>query len=249
MSRKSKGNCAYCGKWFEKATPSVTCSRNCSAKLSWDKRGRKNEQEEVLFQGVRFRRALPHGRYYWGRWEGRHESLHRAVWIFHKGPIPEGMVIHHRDEDTTNNDITNLDCISYPDHGKEHRDKWRTPERLEHLERIRDKTKEWHASEDGRRWHQEHGRESFSKREPKTFLCDCCGKEFLSRCYGSKGSGRYCSSRCGERKRGPYRVSKTCPVCKKDFLGSPRVECCSRMCGARLRWQRAGVQPESQGSP
>lgn len=35
-------------------------------------------------------------------------SLHRAVYIFHYGPIPEGMCIDHIDRDTSNNSVENL---------------------------------------------------------------------------------------------------------------------------------------------
>lgn len=44
----------------------------------------------------------------WERWE----FLHRAVWIEHNGPIPDGMMVIFRDGDRLNCDITNLTLIS-----------------------------------------------------------------------------------------------------------------------------------------
>ena len=38
--------------------------------------------------------------------------IHRLVWEKFVGPIPEGYVIHHRDNDQTNNALWNLDCIT-----------------------------------------------------------------------------------------------------------------------------------------
>jgi hypothetical protein len=47
--------------------------------------------------------------------------LHQLVWEFHHGPIPEGHIIHHRDENKANNEPSNLECIPNPDHGFRHR--------------------------------------------------------------------------------------------------------------------------------
>lgn len=46
--------------------------------------------------------------------------LHRYVWHKHKGPIPDGYSVHHRDEDKTNNAIENLELLSFEDHAKHH---------------------------------------------------------------------------------------------------------------------------------
>jgi len=38
--------------------------------------------------------------------------IHRLVWEKFVGPIPEGYVIHHRDNDGTNNALWNLNCVT-----------------------------------------------------------------------------------------------------------------------------------------
>jgi len=38
--------------------------------------------------------------------------VHRLIWTYHNGNIPEGYVIDHKDRDTTHNAICNLRCIS-----------------------------------------------------------------------------------------------------------------------------------------
>ena len=38
--------------------------------------------------------------------------LTRAIWKAHNGHIPPGAVIHHKDKDTANNDINNLELIT-----------------------------------------------------------------------------------------------------------------------------------------
>lgn len=49
-----------------------------------------------------------------GKEKYRKIFLHRAVWEFFNGLIPEGFIIHHIDGNPDNNDILNLECI--PEH-------------------------------------------------------------------------------------------------------------------------------------
>ena len=44
----------------------------------------------------------------WDRWE----LLHRAVWVEHNGPIPDGMLVTFRDGDRGNCDISNLIIVT-----------------------------------------------------------------------------------------------------------------------------------------
>lgn len=39
--------------------------------------------------------------------------VHRLVYMAHKGEIPKGLEINHKDEDKTNNHIENLEAISH----------------------------------------------------------------------------------------------------------------------------------------
>jgi alpha-D-ribose 1-methylphosphonate 5-triphosphate diphosphatase PhnM len=45
---------------------------------------------------------------------------HRWVWEQTNGPIPKGYVIHHIDHDKTNNDISNLQCLTVREHHQLH---------------------------------------------------------------------------------------------------------------------------------
>ena len=42
----------------------------------------------------------------------KHMRVHRLVYMAHKGVIPEGMQINHKDEDKTNNCIENLEVVT-----------------------------------------------------------------------------------------------------------------------------------------
>lgn len=58
-------------------------------------------------QGFKLRKRQMKGTL-WERWE----FLHRAVWMEHNGPIPEGMMVIFRDGNRLNCDISNLTLIS-----------------------------------------------------------------------------------------------------------------------------------------
>ena len=46
----------------------------------------------------------------------RGKQLHRVIWEEHHGAIPDDCEIHHLDSDPTNNDISNLECLTISKH-------------------------------------------------------------------------------------------------------------------------------------
>lgn len=70
----------------------------------------------VLFNGDKFTR----GRYgYYRKTYGDRDALHRVVWKFHKGDIPKGHEVHHKDADNfCTTDISRLECLTKADHGR-----------------------------------------------------------------------------------------------------------------------------------
>lgn len=46
--------------------------------------------------------------------------MHRYVWEKCNGLIPDGFDIHHIDEDKSNNQISNLECLPKSDHARKH---------------------------------------------------------------------------------------------------------------------------------
>ncbi len=45
----------------------------------------------------------------------------RLVWAKHNGPIPRGMIVHHKDRNALNDDIGNLQMMTKAEHMDEHR--------------------------------------------------------------------------------------------------------------------------------
>ena len=172
--------------------------------------------ETVVFNGKRYNRypesPNPAHRRYFARSGAR---LHRDVWIFHNGPIPEGMHVHHIDGDTGNNDISNLACVSRKEHWRLHAEELsarnRTPEQRKHLDGIRSKASEWHKSEEGREWHRRHALTSLSKSWGKprdlpqiAMRCVWCGKETMA-----KSQKRlFCTSTC-QNAESRFRTGKS----------------------------------------
>ena len=149
--------------------------------------------ESVIFNGKRYNRypesTNPAHRKYFARAKHR---LHRDVWEYHNGPIPEDMHVHHIDGNTANNAIENLECITrdthWDQHREEHSKRGRSEEQLKHLEAIRSKASEWHRSEEGRAWHREHAQNSLAKTwgAPRNYPslkrnCIWCGTEMQAK--------------------------------------------------------------------
>lgn len=53
---------------------------------------------------------------------GKNVHIHRLEWIKHHGEIPEGYVVHHKDENKLNWNIENLELMSRGDHVLKHQD-------------------------------------------------------------------------------------------------------------------------------
>lgn len=116
--------------------------------------------------------------------DGKRKSirLHRAIYEFYtEEAIQKGYHVHHKDGNKDNNDISNLELLSSSEHAKKHgketSSRWKTPYMQEASRRGREKTKEWHASEDGKKWHSEHQKEYIAKLHISK-ICPDCGREF-----------------------------------------------------------------------
>ena len=59
-----------------------------------------------------------------GRGHSRYEAAHRLVWESLNGPIPNGHVIHHKDEQTLNNHPDNLELMTREAHIAHHQPTW-----------------------------------------------------------------------------------------------------------------------------
>lgn len=201
--------------------------------------------ERIVFNGIPYRRypnssKLELRNYFIcsnGK-DGRVRRLHQAIWEHHNGPIPEGHHVHHKDENTLNNDIANLECLSNKEHRRTH---W-TPEDAERARKMaedaRPLTKAWHASEEGLKWHAENGRKVWENREATERTCIECSKKFMSKC---PRPSRFCGNNCKQRayQRGKKESLEKVCRCGVSFKTNPYQprEHCSHACAAKTRWE------------
>jgi hypothetical protein len=107
--------------------------------------------------------------------------LHRAMWESHYGPIPEGCQIHHKDGNSLNNAIDNLQCIERRAHRSLHsRENYAAKPLPPPSALALQRAAEWHASPEGLEWHQENGRRAWEHRVWHECICQQCGQPFLS---------------------------------------------------------------------
>lgn len=224
----------------------------------------KYKSEVVMFNGIKFRR-YPESKNYSDRnyfRPGPHlvqrgvEALHREVWKAHHGVIPDGYHVHHRDGNTSNNAIENLELMPGLEHLKMHGETQTVGQREQSRQRInsmRDKATEWHRSTEGRAWHKEHGKEIWAGRKPITCKCDNCGMEFET--LALHGNVRFCSEPCKQRYAYNHRAEKgltktqTCQWCGKEYQVykyEGRQKFCGRSCSAKARMAARKAKAESK---
>lgn len=204
--------------------------------------------DEIEYNGITFRRYpesdnLSDRKYYRphaGHIKNGVEALHREIWKDHNGDIPDGHHIHHKDGDSTNNDIENLKCVTSKEHANKHPETGGIRSQ-DHHEKMLERAKEWHKSEEGSEWHSEHWKKSLGKlfENPKTKECEQCGTEFE---YAT--TARFCSNACKakwRRESGKDDEKRECIICHSEFTANKYKDkkTCSRECaGALISWSR-----------
>lgn len=107
------------------------------------------------------------------RVNGKRYLKHRYIWEQHNGPIPDGYEVHHKDLNSHNNDITNLELMKIHDHRSYH-SKQQIGRKLseETKDKIRKKRLGIKDSEDTRRKKSD----AYSRKVP--VICIETGREF-----------------------------------------------------------------------
>ena len=151
--------------------------------------------------------------------------LHRDVWSDQYGPIPKGYHIHHIDGDTTNNHISNLECLSRSQHRKHHMSLPGEMERLRHLAaQGRIAAREWHKTDEAHSWHVAQGKSNWDKIARVSLTCRQCGTPYEA--Y-NMGRNMFCSRECRAAYRqaqGIDQIERLCAGCHEPFLSNKYVK-------------------------
>ena len=170
------------------------------------------------------------------------KRLHRTVWEYHHGEIPKGYHIHHKDGNSCNNDINNLTLMQGSIHLSEHmQPEDRKASARANIKRAVEAAPAWHHSEEGKRWHSEHSKESWDHREYLKYTCSYCGKELYTKNIYAEDSNHFCGNTCKaayRRLSGVDNEERICPICGITFVVSRYSKniTCSGVCARKRRW-------------
>lgn len=175
---------------------------------------------------------------------GTGTRLHRDIWEHYNGAIPDGYSIHHKDHDKSNNEIDNLQIMENSAHSKLHQAELTDEQKRKQKENMKKALPyacKWHKSEEGREWHSKHALKQWENKEPISYICDNCGKEFQSTNSYSAHENKFCSNACKSafrRKLGVDNEERTCEYCGKTFVVGKYIKTkyCGRSCAAKARW-------------
>ena len=125
------------------------------------------------------------------------KRLHRTVWEYHNGEIPEGYHVHHKDGNRCNNDISNLILLQGSIHLSRHMqsDQRRAAAR-ESIKHAVKAAPAWHRSDAGKEWHSKHSKEAWENKGYITYVCTYCGKQFNSRKVYGESQNHFCHNNC-----------------------------------------------------
>lgn len=173
---------------------------------------------------------------------GKREWLHRYIWIRHNSEIPPNYLVHHKDENKENNDISNLELVSEQNHKIHHgkRTRFKTEqEMLKFAKKGNEASKAWHKSEEGREWARKRAKDIFGNLPEILKVCECCGKEYTVR-KNAADKSRFCSNKCSSKWRrdsGIDNEERQCVVCNTAFSINKYSKniTCGKSCAAKLR--------------
>ena len=173
-------------------------------------------------------------------------GIHRTVWAYYNGEIPDGCEIHHLDGNKANNNVENFQCMTHNEHMKLHAKYRRIPQQ--------EKTficqycgKEFVAKNLGHNLYC--SAKCFEKARPPrnttTKICAWCGQPFEAP-TGKKNP--CCSISCGkklawEKRRQTQSQTKICKFCGKEFSSAAtNAVFCSKSCQNK-HWKKNHGNP------
>lgn len=176
----------------------------------------------AYFNGYRFTKDDKTG-YYLGasKIDGKRHRLHRYIWEYYNGEIPEGYDIHHIDHNKDNNELKNLELISRSKHSKLHNKELTEEQKQKRKENMINnvipKAIEWHKSAEAKQFHRKQYLKSLAIREKEKYICENCGMEYEA--YKNR-KNKFCSNKCKSawrRKNNVDNEERHCSKCGEIY--------------------------------
>ena len=190
---------------------------------------------------------------------GHFGRIHRAVYHYYFGDIPEGYEIHHIDENKANNDISNLVMMTKSEHRSFHS---QSEKKTSYICENCGKEYESKVSGQHKFCSPKCQAAFYYKTQTEIRQCETCGKDFATHKYHKI---RFCSAHCAgvysAKKRLENYVPKPesekwhhimekrfCVICGKEFetRKSRNTQTCSPACSGILRSKNRLSKKESQ---
>ena len=158
-------------------------------------------------------------------------GLHRFVWTYFNGEIPDGCEIHHRDFDKENNDIANLELVTKDEHKRIHaecknntcfpkKSKFTCAVCGKKFQAVNRGNNAYCSAECKRTANHEH--------DKVERICLVCGQIFSTDKYKD---AKCCSKKCAGKLL-EKQETRICPTCGKEFstCASGVRKFCSMQC-------------------
>lgn len=195
------------------------------------------DDKHQSFNGFYFRQTRD------GHFVSSNQPIHRAVWSYYNGEIPDGYHIHHIDGNKANNAVENLQCLTATEHSQLHNPPKRGTRLVKKMFVCQNCGREYEAFDAGvNRFCSADCRTQYEENQARTIakICPYCGKEFKTRHANAECCSHSCASKLlHERKN--KRITRICSICGNQFETTPSAnrQTCSKSCAMKLRWQRA----------
>lgn len=188
------------------------------------------DETHQKFNGIVYGKSQSKGGHYF-----KITLLHRAVWTYYYGDIPDGYDVHHIDLNKENNNISNLTIMRKSDHLRLHACLRQNPSVVPLMKKTFKCVvcgKEYEAFDIGQNRYcsPECANRYHHELYIETRQCQFCGKNFNAYKYNDD---RFCSRECWfNYKSEQGHIDKICPSCGKTFstLKSKNLTYCSPEC-------------------
>ena len=168
------------------------------------------------------------------------KHIHRDVWQYWHGEIPDEHAIHHLDRNPTNNTAENLQCLSAIEHSKLHLPKkQQIPQQKSTLVCKQCGQEYSTVKRKNSAFCSRQCRDKFRYRnDVEKRICKFCGQQFEAFRYNKN---QFCSPQCHYQFTIQQNLeTRICPCCGKSFEARKTLKkkYCSKACAIRAQHER-----------